>query len=120
MIPSTLEVNELDADLFLSTHLHADHLIPNALPAVAKNKKTFFIGSPDCEGVYKQNNLSNYKYITLKEGEELKTKGIRIKTFFADHGDLTPDVVGSRSKYVGLKYIILAKHVFPRIKLKPL
>ncbi|MGV8139662.1 MAG: MBL fold metallo-hydrolase [Mangrovibacterium sp.] len=49
IIPPVLDAKELDADLYLSTHSHADHLDPDTLPVVAKNKKTFFVGSPDWE-----------------------------------------------------------------------
>lgn len=94
MIPTVLQPDEIDADLFLSTHSHADHLDPDLLPIVATNKKTFFIGSPDCEEFYKQNNLSKERYAILKEGEEYETKGVKIKAIFADHGELAPDANG--------------------------
>ena len=94
MITSVLDAEELDADLYLSTHSHADHLDPDTLPVVAKNKKTFFVGSPDCEETYIQNNLPKDRYKILKEGEEWKTRGIRIKAVHADHGNLAPDAVG--------------------------
>jgi L-ascorbate 6-phosphate lactonase len=94
MVPTVLEPEEIDADLFLSTHSHADHLDPDSLPVVAKNGKTFFVGSPDCEEFYKQNNLSKERYAILKEGEEYGTKGVRIKAIFADHGELAPDANG--------------------------
>lgn len=103
MIPPVLEAEELDADLFVSTHSHADHLDPDSLPVVAKNKKTFFIGSPDCEQLYMQHNLSNDRYKIIKEGEEWETKGIRFKAIFADHGDLAPDAVGLLIEIEGIK-----------------
>ncbi|MEI6901480.1 MAG: hypothetical protein WCL00_16515 [Bacteroidota bacterium] len=48
MIPHVLEAEELDADLYVSTHSHADHFDPDSVPVVAKKGKTFFIGAPDC------------------------------------------------------------------------
>lgn len=103
MIPPVLLAEELDADLFLSTHSHIDHLDPDALPVVATNKKTRFIGSPDCEQLYKENNLSHARYKILKEGEEWETKGVRLKAIFADHGDLAPDAVGLLIEIEGIK-----------------
>jgi L-ascorbate 6-phosphate lactonase len=103
MIPPVLLVEEIDTDLYLSTHSHADHLDPDALPLVAKNERTFFIGSPDCEEIYKLNNIPKGRYKILKEGEEWKTKGIRIKAVFADHGDLAPDAVGLMIEIEGIK-----------------
>ena len=103
MIPAVVGAEELCADLYLSTHSHADHLDPDALPLIAKNPETFFIGSPDCEGLYKQNEIPKNRYKILKEGEEWDHKGIRIKAIFADHGDLAPDAVGFLLCMKGMK-----------------
>ena len=103
MIPPLLDAGELNAGLFLSTHSHADHLDPDALPVVAKNKKTFFVGSPDCEDTYKQNKIGGSRYKILKEGEEWNYKGIRIRAVFADHGELAPDAVGLMIEVEGIK-----------------
>jgi L-ascorbate 6-phosphate lactonase len=94
MIPSIIRPEEIDADIYISTHSHADHLDPDALPVIAKNKRTFFIGSPDCEELYKQNNIPKDRYIVLKLNEEWKGEGIIIKAVYADHGDLAPDAIG--------------------------
>jgi len=94
MIPSVIKPEEIDADLYLSTHSHADHLDPDALPVIAKNKKIFFIGSPDCEELYRQNNIPENRYRILKLNEEWKSNGISIKSVYADHGDLAPDAIG--------------------------
>ncbi len=103
MIPSILEAEELDADLYISTHAHADHLDPDSLPVVVKNKKTFFIGSPDCEELYLQQNLTKERYKILKEGEEWEIQGVRLKAIFADHGDLAPEAGGILVEIEGIK-----------------
>lgn len=103
MIPSVIKAEELDADLYLSTHEHADHLDPDSLPVLVKNKKTFFLGSPDCEELYKQNDLSKQRYVILKEGEEWDTDGIKIRAVFADHGDLSPRANGLLIDIDGIK-----------------
>ena len=113
-----LRPDEVDADLYLSTHSHADHLDPDALPVVATNNKTFFIGSPDCEEVYIQNNLSYDKYKILKEGEECEIDGIRIKAVFADHGDLAPDAVGLVIEIEGIKIYHAGDTCFSSEKIK--
>ena len=103
MIPSVLEADELDADLYVSTHSHVDHLDPDSLPIVIKNEKTFFIGSPDCEPLYLENNLPGDRYKILKEGDEWETKGARFKAVYADHGDLAPEAVGLLVEIEGIK-----------------
>lgn len=118
MIPPLLDAGELDADLFLSTHSHADHLDPDDLPVVAKNKNTFFVGSPDCEDTYKQNKIGSSRYKVLKEGEEWDYKGIRIKAVFADHGGLAPDAVGMMIEVEGIKVYHAGDTCFSPDKIK--
>ena len=74
MIPSVILPEEVDADLYLSTHSHVDHLDIDALPEIAKNNKTYFIGSPDCEKIYRQNKIPKERYYVLKLNEEWKGK----------------------------------------------
>lgn len=103
MIPSVINPEEVDADLYLSTHSHADHLDPDALPEIAKNSKTFFIGSPDCEELYRQNNIPKERYCILKLNEQWKDKEISIRAVYANHGDLAPDAVGMLIDIEGIK-----------------
>ena len=103
MILPVLEAGELDADLYVSTHSHADHLDPDSLPVVVKNSRTHFIGSPDCEVAYTQHSLPEERYKILKEGETCETKGVHFRAIFADHGDLAPDAVGLLIEIEGIK-----------------
>ncbi|MGV8096427.1 MAG: MBL fold metallo-hydrolase [Mangrovibacterium sp.] len=118
MIPAVLGAGELNADLYLSTHSHADHLDPDVLPVVVKNPETFFIGSPDCEELYKQNKLPNSRYKILKEGEEWNHKGIRVRAVFADHGHLAPDAVGFLLSIEGIKIYHTGDTCFAPDKIK--
>jgi len=103
MIPSVIKPEEVDADLYLSTHSHIDHLDPDALPVIAQNEKTFFVGSPDCEELYVQSNIPNDRYCILKSGEEWKGRGIIIKSVYADHGELAPDAIGMLIDIEGIR-----------------
>jgi len=103
MIPSIIEPEEIDADLYLSTHSHIDHLDPDSLPVIAKNKKTFFVGSQDCEDLYKQNNIPGDRYCVLKLNEKWNGIGLSIKAVYANHGDLAPDAIGMLIDIDGIK-----------------
>lgn len=94
MIPALIEAEEIDADLFLSTHSHADHLDPDSFPIIAKNRKTLFVGASDCEELYREKNLPVESYELLNEGEEKELLGVTLKGVYADHGDLAPDAIG--------------------------
>jgi len=118
MIPSVINPEEVDADLYLSTHSHADHLDPDALPEIAKNKKIFFVGSPDCEELYLQNNIPKERYCILKLNEKWEGEGISIKAVYADHGDLAPDAVGMFIDIEGIKIYHAGDTCFAPDKIK--
>ena len=103
MIPSVLEANDVLADLFLSTHHHADHLDPDTVPVVAKNTNTFFIGAPDCETFYREQNIPPNRYVILRRDAEWKSEEIKIKAIYADHGDLAPAAVGYLIEVDGIR-----------------
>lgn len=103
MIPAFISPEEIDADLWLTTHSHADHLDPDTLPVVAGNPKTFFIGSPDCEEYYRQLQVPESRYRILKLHQEWKAPGIRIKAVYANHGELAPDAIGMLIDIEGIR-----------------
>lgn len=94
MIPAVIKAEEIQADVLASTHAHADHLDPDALPVIAKNDKTFFIGAPDCEETYQSEGLKRDRYEILSDGESCQASGIEFRAVYADHGDLAPEAVG--------------------------
>ena len=103
MIPSVIKPEEIDADFYLSTHSHVDHLDPDAISEIAKNSKTFFVGSLDCEELYQQNKISKKNYHILRLDEEWKGNEIKIKAIYADHGDLAPTAIGMLIDIEGIK-----------------
>jgi L-ascorbate 6-phosphate lactonase len=103
MIPAVIKPDEIDADLYLTTHSHADHLDPDALPVIARNSRTYFIGSADCEESYRQNGIPEDRFCVLKLNQEWKAKGISIKAVYANHGDLAPDAIGMLIEIEGIK-----------------
>ena len=103
MIPAVIRPDEIDADLWLSTHSHADHLDPDSLPVIASNPKTLFIGSPDCEEYYRQHQIPDNRYRILKLDQEWQAPGIRIKAVYANHGELAPDAIGMLIETEGIR-----------------
>jgi len=118
MIPSVIRPEEVDADLYLSTHSHVDHLDIDSLPEIAKNKKTYFIGSPDCEELYRQNEIPKERYCILKLNEEWKGNDVSVKAIYADHGDLAPDAVGMLIDIEGIKIYHAGDTCFATDKIK--
>jgi L-ascorbate 6-phosphate lactonase len=118
MIPAVITAEEVDADLYLSTHSHIDHLDTDALPVINKKRKTYFIGSPDCEELYKQSNISKERYHILKFPGEWNGKWISIKAVYADHGDLAPEAIGMLIDIEGIKIYHAGDTCFSPEKIK--
>ncbi|MFH0795835.1 MAG: MBL fold metallo-hydrolase [Candidatus Omnitrophota bacterium] len=103
MIPSVITPEEVNADILVSTHSHLDHLDVDAVPSFAKNPKTCFVGSPDCEEVYRKFRIPEQRYSILKRGHSVTIKGITLKATYADHGKLAPEAVGFLIDLDGIK-----------------
>ncbi len=94
MIPAVLGAEEVEADLYLVTHHHADHLDPDTMPVVVKNPSTMFIIAPDCKALLDELGLPTERYRVLRDGDDFHTDEISIRAIYADHGDLAPEAVG--------------------------
>jgi len=94
MIPPVIAAEELQADVLVSTHSHADHLDPDALGAIAAHPATRFVGSRDCESVYAEHGIAGDRVTLLAPGESVKLGDVAIRATYADHGDLAPDAIG--------------------------
>ena len=94
MSPPVIEAEQVQADIYASTHHHADHLDPDAIPIVARNDRTHFIGAPDCEPTYLENDIPENRYTILKTGMSSCVHGITFKGAYADHGKLAPEAIG--------------------------
>jgi len=103
MTPSVIRPEEVSADIFFSTHSHADHLDPDTLKVIAGNRSIYFVGSPDCEETYRKFCIQNGNYSILKRGREKEIFGLKLKAIYADHGDLAPDAIGLLIDYDGIK-----------------
>ena len=94
LMPSPIRPEEVTADVIISTHEHADHLDPEALPVIAGRTEALFVGTPTCLAEYEKIGIPSSRVATLKAGEELEFEGLRITAVPADHGDLAPDAIG--------------------------
>jgi len=103
MIPAVISAQELDADIVASTHAHADHLDPDALPVLALNPRPHFLGAPDCEAPYRSIGLPEDRFTVIRTGETATIKGIGFRAAFADHGDLARDAIGLLMDFDGIR-----------------
>lgn len=103
MIPSPLQAEEVNADLYLITHHHADHLDPDALPVIVQKPDTFFGIAPDCVSFFEEMKVNPTRYKMLKEDDQWQWNDISIKAIYADHGELAPDAIGYLLEIDGIK-----------------
>ena len=103
MIPPVMEASACDADFWLSTHSHIDHLDLDILPVIAGNSKTMFIGALDCEAHYDESGIALERCVILEKGETWNTGELLVTAIDADHGELAPEAVGFLIEINGIK-----------------
>lgn len=94
LIPSPIAPEEVEADLWLCTHAHADHLDPEALPVIARQPGVHFVGARDCEAPFQEAGLAKDRYTLLAPGESFTYDDLNLRATYADHADLAPDAIG--------------------------
>jgi L-ascorbate 6-phosphate lactonase len=92
--PRLIEPEEVEADYVISTHSHQDHFDADAIPVIARNPRTHFIGAPDCRDLYRKADIPEDRFTILHESETLGLDGFRLTGIYADHGKDTPDALG--------------------------
>ncbi len=90
--PITAE--EVEADLVVSTHSHADHFDADAVAILARSPRVHFLGAPDCQVEYEKLGLSPDRYTVFHERETLRFGDLSLTGVYADHGELAPDALG--------------------------
>lgn len=98
-----ISAEEVDADLFVCTHEHLDHMDIDALPVIAKHSRTHFAGPIECYKYFLSLNIPEQRCHLLEEGKSLEINGIEVQGVFADHGDLAVDALGIIFDFSGIK-----------------
>jgi len=50
IMATPIEAEDIQADYIVSTHSHEDHFDVDAIPILAQDPRTRFVGAPDCQG----------------------------------------------------------------------
>ncbi|NLV73167.1 MAG: MBL fold metallo-hydrolase [Chloroflexi bacterium] len=94
LMGTPVEADEVEADYVISTHAHGDHLDLDALPIIARNPRTHFVGALDCIPEYERMGLPRARYSALAAGEHLTLGDVTLWGVYADHGEGTPHAIG--------------------------
>jgi L-ascorbate 6-phosphate lactonase len=124
IMATPITAEEVEADWVVSTHGHEDHFDIDAIPVLARNPRTRFVGAPDCRAKYQAAGVPADRYLILEKGQTLEFGPLK-RTFrplkrtfrplkrtfrdfsltgvYADHGELAPDALGIVLQAGGIK-----------------
>ena len=94
IMPPPLAPEEVEADVVVCTHSHADHFDYDAIPVLAHNPKIRVVAAPDCRAEFEKLGVPEDRYTIIHEGETLTFGDVRLTGVYADHGDLAPEALG--------------------------
>lgn len=94
IMPAPFAPEEVEADLVVCTHLHADHFDYDAIPVLARNPSIHFVAAPDCRAEFEKLGVPADRYTIIHEGETLTYGDVSLTGVYADHGDLAPEALG--------------------------
>jgi len=85
-----IAAEDVQADLVVLTHEHADHLDPDAAPVIARNNPKCRFAAPEgCIPGLAAAGVQNDSLVVLTPNHRYECEGVAIHTAKADHGDLS-------------------------------
>ncbi len=88
-LPIFVEPEDLDVDVFITTHSHDDHADPETIRRVRKAGKTIFVGPFDSMRIYRECGVPEKSCRLLHPGETLHLGGTTVQATFALPTDAT-------------------------------
>lgn len=100
LIPTPFTAQEVNADIIIYTHDHADHLDEEMVMGMGQND-ICFAGPESGRAVLHRCNVAEERYVPLNRGGVLDFAGMHIEAVFAEH---TADSIGLLCTLKGRKY----------------
>jgi L-ascorbate 6-phosphate lactonase len=85
---------DVAADLVICTHEHLDHMDTDALPLLARNSSTHFVGPIECIKEFERLGMPKDRCHLIEKGDVFLYEGLEVHPVYADHGELAPDALG--------------------------
>ncbi len=92
LIPVPVEPSSLEADWFIVTHDHLDHLDPDTISGL-KSNKIHFAGPDSCLRKLKGLGIEDHRCFSLNRGEFININSIYVWGVYAQHTDDSIGVV---------------------------
>lgn len=90
--PMLIDPNEFAPDYYIVSHIHFDHFDFEAIPAVAAQGKTTFVGPTSCMNELEKLGISSR--VEVNVGQSVELGDVKISAVDADHGAMAPDAIG--------------------------
>jgi L-ascorbate 6-phosphate lactonase len=104
IMPEIMAPEEVEADLLITTHHHLDHLDPEAVPIIAKQKTGLvFAGPPACAEVFRSLSVPEERIWTLSPGDQRRLGSVELLAVDADHAEQAPDAIGVIVNFDGIR-----------------
>jgi L-ascorbate metabolism protein UlaG (beta-lactamase superfamily) len=106
--PPPITAEDARPDIVVSTHWHEDHLDPGALPVMAKNSDSLFVGPPSAVSRLLGWGVPRNRVQSLESGQVIEFRDLKLKGVPARHvtgmpGWETPDAIGVILDFDGLR-----------------
>jgi L-ascorbate 6-phosphate lactonase len=125
MMACPVQAEEVEANLIVCTHEHLDHMDTDALPVLARNPRTHFVGPVECIKAFDNLGIPKERCHLVDEGHSLTIGSVEINAVYADHGELAPDALGIVLNLGGIKVYHTGDTAYrpqefsPAIKMRP-
>jgi L-ascorbate 6-phosphate lactonase len=96
-VPAPLDPAEVEADVLLATHSHADHLDPDSITPFMSHARTQFVGPPMAVEKVLESDVKADRAVAVARGDVLKFGDLTVRAVHARHLfglEPTPDAVG--------------------------
>jgi L-ascorbate 6-phosphate lactonase len=104
---SPIAAEEVRCDLLILTHEHADHLDPDALPAIAKNNpQCRFAGPSGCAEGLAAAGIPPERRIELAPNAVCDLQAVVVHAVPADHGDYSPSALSLVLDFDGIRILL--------------
>ncbi len=104
IVPSPLSAEEMDVDLLLATHHHADHLDLDTIARLAVARPNLRFGCPpSCVVRLTEIGIPPDRIVGLRPGDCFAFRDVRIAATYADHGSGAPDAIGLAMDFGGVR-----------------
>lgn len=90
--PMLIDPATFAPDYYIVSHIHFDHFDFEAIPLVAAQGKTHFIGPSSCMAELEKMGITNRTELNVDQSVELGN--VHIRAVDADHGKMAPDAIG--------------------------